>query len=168
MRYTKAKYIQLIHIAKHKLSIDESTYRSLLMNLTGKSTCKQMKVAELDKVLSALETKGFQNNAAGFHKKTHTSNYHSPSSGKAVVKHDIALKIRAVWIDMARQGFLRDGSEEALNQFVRNVINPILKPEKLMVLGVSALDYRQGTIVLERLKKWREREVNKLRKGTSE
>ena len=71
MRYTKAKYIQLIHIAKHKLSIDESTYRSLLMNLTGKSTCKQMKVTELDKVLSALETKGFQNNAASFHKNSY-------------------------------------------------------------------------------------------------
>ncbi|HHF1530209.1 TPA: phage protein GemA/Gp16 family protein [Haemophilus influenzae] len=69
--------------------------------------------------------------------------------------------MRAVWIDMSKQGFLRDGSEEALNQFVRNVINPILKPEKLMVLGVAALDYRQGTIVLERLKKWREREINR-------
>ncbi|BDE03425.1 TPA: regulatory protein GemA [Pasteurella multocida] len=167
MRYTKAKYIQLIHIAKHKLALDEFTYRAFLETTTGKTSCKQMKIAELDSVLTSLESKGFKNKATGFNKKRTTKDY-SPSSATAVVKHDIALKIRAVWIDMSKHGFLRDGSEEALNQFVRNVINPILKPEKLMVLGVAALDYRQGTIVLERLKKWREREINKLRKGVSE
>ncbi|AUK45190.1 hypothetical protein A4212_10015 [Pasteurella multocida] len=160
MRYTKAKYIQLIHIAKHKLALDEFTYRAFLETTTGKTSCKQMKIAELDSVLTSLESKGFKNKATSFNKKRTTKDY-SPSSATAVVKHDIALKIRAVWIDMSKQGFLRDGSEEALNQFVRNVINPILKPEKLMVLGVSALDYRQGTIVLERLKKWREREINR-------
>ncbi|MDX3981418.1 regulatory protein GemA, partial [Pasteurella multocida] len=132
MRYTKAKYIQLIHIAKHKLALDEFTYRAFLETTTGKTSCKQMKIAELDSVLTSLESKGFKNKATGFNKKRTTKDY-SPSSATAVVKHDIALKIRAVWIDMSKHGFLRDGSEEALNQFVRNVINPILKPEKLMV-----------------------------------
>ncbi|AMM81394.1 TPA: regulatory protein GemA [Pasteurella multocida] len=161
MRYTKAKYIQLIHIAKHKLALDEFTYRAFLETTTGKTSCKQMKIAELDSVLTSLESKGFKNKATGFNKKRTTKDY-SPSSATAVVKHDIALKIRAVWIEMAKQGFIRDGSEQALNQFVRNIINPILKPRKLMVLNVAALDYEMGAIVLERLKKWRERELNKL------
>ncbi|HEA3289913.1 TPA: gp16 family protein [Pasteurella multocida] len=161
MRYTKAKYIQLIHIAKHKLALDEFTYRAFLETTTGKTSCKQMKIAELDSVLTSLESKGFKNKATGFNKKRTTKDY-SPSSATAVVKHDIALKIRAVWIEMAKQGFIRDGSEQALNQFVRNIINPILKLRKLMVLNVAALDYEMGAIVLERLKKWRERELNKL------
>lgn len=165
MRYTKEKYIQLIHIAKQKLALDEDTYRALLINLTGKTSCKQMKVAELDQVLTEMENKGFTNRAGGFHKntgKTHrTSQGLSPSSKNAVVKHNIALKIRAVWIEMAKRGIIRDGSEQALNQFVRNTINPLLKSQKLMVISVAALDYKQGSIVLERLKKWRERETAK-------
>lgn len=165
MRYTKDKYIQLIHIAKQQLALDEDTYRTLLTNLTGKTSCKQMKVSELDSVLSEMESKGFRNRAGGFRKNTgkinRTSQGLSPSSADARVKHAIALKIRAVWITMAKQGIIRDGSEQALNQFVRNIINPLLKERRLMVMGVGALDYQMGTIVLERLKQWQKRELTK-------
>ncbi|POY46137.1 phage protein GemA/Gp16 family protein, partial [Avibacterium paragallinarum] len=61
--YTKPKYIQLIHIAKQKLGMDELAYRTMLAHLTGKNSTKQMTISELTKVLSELEGKGFRNTA---------------------------------------------------------------------------------------------------------
>lgn len=149
MRYTKPKLIQLIHIAKHKLGIDEDTYRMILQNETGKNSCKAMTINELMRVYDHFEQAGFKRTA---------KRQHSPASQKAKVKHNIALKIRAVWIEMHKQGVIREGSEDALNSFVRNVVNPILQQQdKPLVLNVQSLDYKLGTIVLERLKKWQQR-----------
>ncbi|OBW96683.1 gp16 family protein [Gallibacterium anatis] len=149
MRYTKPKLIQLIHIAKHKLRIDEETYRLILCNETGKNSCKEMNITELMKVFDHFEQAGFKHT---------TKRQRSPASQKAKVKHNIALKIRAVWIEMHKQGVIREGSEDALNSFVRNVVNPILQQQdKPIVLNVQSLDYKLGTIVLERLKKWQQR-----------
>lgn len=150
MRYTKPKLIQLIHIAKHKLGIDEDTYRTILRNNTGKESCKEMTISELMQVMAHFERTGF--------KPTTSKRHHSPTSARAKVKHNIALKIRAVWIEMHKQGVIREGSEDALNSFVRNVVNPILQQQdKPLVLNVQSLDYKLGTIVLERLKKWHQR-----------
>lgn len=149
MRYTKPKLIQLIHIAKHKLGIDEDTYRCILRNETGKNSCKEMTIAELMKVFDHFEKSGF---------KPTSKRRHLPISARAKVKHNIALKIRAVWIEMHKAGIIRDGSEDALNSFVRNIINPILQQQgKPILLNVQSLDYKLGTIVLERLKKWQQR-----------
>ncbi|KGQ61068.1 gp16 family protein [Gallibacterium anatis] len=149
MRYTKPQLIKLIHIAKHKLRIDEDTYRTILSNETGKNSCKEMTIAELIKVFEHFEKTGF---------KRTTKRKYSPTSSSAKVKHDIALKIRAIWIEMHKQGVIRDGSEDALNSFVRNVVNPILQQQdRPLVLNVQSLDYKFGSIVLERLKKWQQR-----------
>ena len=102
MHKTKPKLIQLIHIAKQKLAMDEYSYRAMLERVTGKTSCKEMSVAELMKVEAEMEAKGF--------KKTSRRN-HSPSGKSAVVKSNIAYKIRAIWIEMSKQGIVRDGSE---------------------------------------------------------
>lgn len=155
MRYTKPQLIKLIHIAKHKLRIDEDTYRLILQNETGKNSCKEMTIAELMKVFDHFEKSGF---------KRTVKRKHSPASSVAKVKHDIALKIRAVWIEMHKTGVIRDGSEDALNSFVRNVVNPILQQQdKPLVLNVQSLDYKFGSIVLERLKKWQKRVQNEVK-----
>ena len=152
MRYTKPQLIKLIHIAKHKLRIDEETYRLILRNETGKNSCKEMTIVELMKVFDHFERSGF---------KRMVKRKYSPVSSVAKVKHDIALKIRALWIEMHKTGVIRDGSEDALNSFVRNVVNPILQQQNQpIVLNVQSLDYKLGTIVLERLKKWQKRTQN--------
>ena len=102
MHKTKPKLIQLIHIAKQKLAMDEYSYRAMLERVTGKTSCKEMSVAELMKVEAEMEAKGF--------KKTSRRN-HSPSGKSAVVKSNIAHKIRAIWIEMSKKGLVRDGSE---------------------------------------------------------
>lgn len=149
MRLTKEKAIQLIHIAKQQLRMDELSYRMLLNELTGKNSTKQMTIMQLIKVLEAMENKGF--------KKT-TKRHHSPTTQNAKVNSLIAHKIRAIWIEMSKQGLVRDGSENTLNVWVRGVVNPILTAQnKPLALNVGALNDQMASLVLERLKKWQER-----------
>lgn len=149
MRLTKEKAIQLIHIAKQQLRMDELSYRMLLNELTGKNSTKQMTIIQLIKVLEAMENKGF--------KKT-TKRHHSPTTENAKVNSLIAHKIRAIWIEMSKQGLVRDGSENALNVWVRSVVNPILTAQnKPLALNVGALNDQMAGLVLERLKKWQAR-----------
>lgn len=149
MRLTKEKAIQLIHIAKQQLRMDELSYRMLLNELTGKNSTKQMTIIQLIKVLEAMENKGF--------KKT-TKRHHSPTTENAKVNSLIAHKIRAIWIEMSKQGLVRDGSENALNVWVRGVVNPILTAQnKPLALNVGALNDQMAGLVLERLKKWQAR-----------
>lgn len=150
MHKTKPKLIQLIHIAKQKLAMDEYSYRAMLERVTGKTSCKEMSVAELMKVEAEMEAKGF--------KKTSRRN-HSPSGKSAVVKSNIAYKIRAIWIEMGKQGMLRDGSERALNAWVRGVVNPIYQKrgQNIQILNVGALDNQMASLVLEMLKRWQAR-----------
>lgn len=149
MRLTKEKAIQLIHIAKQQLCMDELSYRMLLNELTGKNSTKQMTIIQLIKVLEAMENKGF--------KKT-TKRHHSPTTENAKVNSLIAHKIRAIWVEMSKQGLVRDGSETALNKWVRGVVNPILTTQnKPLALNVGALNDQMAGLVLERLKKWQAR-----------
>lgn len=150
MHKTKPKLIQLIHIAKQKLAMDEFSYRAMLERVTGKTSCKEMSVAELMKVEAEMEAKGF--------KKTSHRN-HSPTTEKAKVNSNIAHKIRAIWIEMSKKGFVRDGSETALNVWVRGVVNPIYQKrgQNLQILNVGALDDQMASLVLEMLKRWQAR-----------
>ncbi|RZN55580.1 gp16 family protein [Avibacterium paragallinarum] len=150
--YTKPKYIQLIHIAKQKLGIDEASYRIMLERLTGKSSTKQMTIPELTKVLSELEDKGFRNTAS--------KAFRTVSKEKSK-KPTIVDKIRVVWRAMHQNGIIRDGSDQALDQFARNIVNRELvkKGNNFLILNVSGLnqDVKLATIVLERLKQWQKR-----------
>jgi len=79
MRLTKEKAIQLIHIAKQQLRMDELSYRMLLKNITGKTSSTKMTISELVKVLTEMEAKGFRT--------TVKNGYcYSPRTKKAVVK----------------------------------------------------------------------------------
>ncbi|WP_439258286.1 gp16 family protein [Lonepinella sp. BR2271] len=60
MQYTKAKLIQLIHIGKQQLGMDEVSYRALLVQMTGKDSCKLLGLAELEAVFGMMKQKGFK------------------------------------------------------------------------------------------------------------
>ncbi|WP_044469779.1 gp16 family protein [Mannheimia massilioguelmaensis] len=150
MHYTKPKLIQLIHIAKQKLGIDEFSYRVMLERLTGKQSTKTMSVPELMKVMHELEQKGF--------KKT-SKRGHSPSTKKSTAKSLIASKIRALWIDMHKQGIIRDGSEQALTKWMHGIVLPMRERQgdKIIPFNVGAINDHEASVVVERLKKWRAR-----------
>ncbi|MEI8675838.1 regulatory protein GemA [Pseudoalteromonas sp. Hal040] len=56
----KAKVIQLIHIAKSQLGLDEDTYRGALLGSTGKTSCSDMTVQELNQALNHFKKSGFK------------------------------------------------------------------------------------------------------------
>ncbi|MGE4496833.1 MAG: phage protein GemA/Gp16 family protein [Deferribacterales bacterium] len=55
-----AKQVQLIHIAKQKLSIADEDYRSILSELFNVTTSKQLTKLQADKLITHLVGKGFK------------------------------------------------------------------------------------------------------------
>lgn len=150
VKLTKPKLIQLIHIAKSKLNMDELSYRVLLDNLTGKTSTARMTVGELLKVYEAMKDKGF---------KPQVRKGRTPVTERAVVKSRITHKIRAIWIQMHKDGIVKDGSERALNRFMHNTLfNPNhRRPNNIIKLNVQSLDDAEATKLLEILKRWQRR-----------
>lgn len=147
---TKPKLIQKIHIAKSQLGLDEFSYRAMLEMLTGKTSCKQMSVAELLNVQAHLKQRGF---------KVRSKKGNSPATANALVKSNITHKIRATWIAMAKAGIVQDGSEQALNKFMHHSLMKRRQnqPHALIKLNVQSLDDAEASQLLEILKKWKGR-----------
>ena len=102
---SRASLIKLIHVARRNLQLDDDTYRSVLMRVTGKQSCRDLRVGQLEDVLKVLEDKGFirtrPRSPARRHRET-----------------DITAKVRSIWRQMHRDGFIRDGSDTSLDSFV--------------------------------------------------
>ena len=64
--------------------------------------------------------------------------------------HKMLYKIRATWITVYQRGFVRDGSESALDAYVSRIVN---------VSHVGWLKDESLAQVLESLKNWHRREM---------
>lgn len=60
MNNQRAKDMQLIHIAKKDLAMDDDTYRALLLRVTGKSSSKDLNDSERDALLKEFKRLGFK------------------------------------------------------------------------------------------------------------
>lgn len=142
------KLSQIIHIAKNQLALDDDTYRALLSSVVpGKTSCKDMNAVELQKVIKSLEDKGFKTKPTKASKRRMSR----PS--------DLSKKIRMVWKSMFTDGFLRDGSDIALDRFVQRHTS-----QRNGRKGVSSLEWLRGDMelnFLESLKQWHIREMTK-------
>lgn len=138
-----------IHIAKKQLALDEDIYRSILVQITGKDSCKDMDGAELNRVLTYFYNKGFKERGESL----------SPSSRNKSVK-TLKDKAIALWINLYKEGKVENRSHEALGNFVRRFLG-----DKLTVFpGVDPLDAAtdaQLSDAVEALKKMHEREEPK-------
>lgn len=56
----RSKLIQLIHIARGKLALTEDAYRALLQGASGKDSCSEMTIPELEDVMKAMRRTGFR------------------------------------------------------------------------------------------------------------
>ena len=129
--------VKLIHIARNDLQMDEDTYRQMLQGLTGKASTKEMDTTQLNRVLESMKKKGFRIKPAG-----------KARSGLPLDDHPQSKKIRALWLEMAASGIVRDSSEQALSLWVKRET------------GISALRWlnnEQASSVIEKLKKWQRR-----------
>lgn len=148
----KARLIQLVKIGQKQLNMDDDSYRQMLMRLTNKNSATKLTLVELHKVLHELKQKGAK--VTFFAKKRPEPTTYSPTTGETKVKSQIAHKIRAVWINMGKDGLLRDSSEKALNAYARKVVN---KSRATLILNVGALNSNDAAHLLEILKKWHKR-----------
>ncbi|MDO6497349.1 gp16 family protein [Photobacterium sanguinicancri] len=146
------RLIQLIHVGKRELALDDDTYRALLFANGEHSSCSKMNIKQLENVLAVMEIQGFKRmvngNSKSFKKRL------SPKSGKA--KHSQIDKIRAVWISLYQHQVVRDKSENALDAYVRRMTN---RNKNKGVDHVGWLDSSQAYMVLEALKSWHRREL---------
>lgn len=145
MKDDNKRLISAVHVGKNQLGMDDDTYRSLLKQVTGKTSTLKMSLWELKKVLEAMKSKGFK------YKKTSTRRQSPPSRGATVDK------LRAIWITMHQHGFIKDGSEAALDAYVRRQTKSENNGQ-----GIAAAAWLQGELcdkVLESLKQWHRREM---------
>lgn len=52
--------IAKIHVAQKQLALDDDNYRAILKRITGKLSCKQMNLLELQKIMAEMERLGFK------------------------------------------------------------------------------------------------------------
>lgn len=141
------RLIQLVHVAKRQLALDDVAYRALLEGAVGKRSCNAMTINELEQVLAACEQAGF--------KRVKKRIKYSPKSGHARTSE--ADKIRALWITMGKDGFLRDISDTALNNWCARTTVRLNEGEG--VANVGWLTPHLAYKVLEALKRWHRREM---------
>ncbi|EEI6239539.1 regulatory protein GemA [Salmonella enterica subsp. enterica] len=138
---SRAKLIQLIHVARREAGLDDETYQAKLAAATGKKTCRDMTLPELETALQAFRDSGFK-------RKTQRSSSRTRSA--------IVGKIRAVWGEMHAAGFIQCGSAAALDQYVARMT------ARQNGAGISRADWLTdalATPVLESLKQWHRREL---------
>lgn len=144
----RGQLIRLIHVAKRELKLDDVSYRHALAEAAnGKESSAKMNIKELEAVLELFK-------AAGFKRKLNNKRRLSPPAGSRVRTAEAGM-IRAVWITMSKQGFLRDGSETALNSYVKRMT--VKLNNGIGVDEVQWLNEHLAYKVLEALKNWHKR-----------
>lgn len=155
----KAHLIQLVKIGQKQLDMDDESYRAMLKRLTNKISATKCTLVELHKVIHELQQKGAK--IRWFPRKGMQATDYSPVSGSQPVKSDIVHKIRAVWINMGKDGFLADRSEQALVKTIRTMLNRGRQKQgkTLLLVHLHTLNQPQAIRVLEALKSWHKREM---------
>ena len=141
---SRVSLIKLIHVARRTLKLDDDTYRSVLHRVAGKMSCRELKVDQLEKVLKSLEEKGF--------KRTRPR-----SPVRRQRENDVGAKVRYIWQQMHKDGFIHDGSDTALDAFVAKMTVKTNDGK-----GIASLSWCRGDnllMVLESLKQWHLREM---------
>ncbi|HAS02306.1 MAG TPA: regulatory protein GemA [Pasteurella multocida] len=121
------KLIQLIHIGKQQLGMDEETYRSLLKQQFGKSSSKDLKESELRQLIVTLQQKG--------------ATIRRPQM--RTILTPLQRKLWAVWKSTADEA-----TNNALNAYVVRMGVDI---------RWNKLNNQQASFVLETLKQWQKR-----------
>ncbi|EOW6511036.1 gp16 family protein [Cronobacter malonaticus] len=135
----RTSLIKLIHVARRDLQLDDDTYRAFLVQCTGKTSCRELSVEQLEQVLDAMKERGFKMQKK--HPRRRFKGHVTPRE-----------KIYKIWQQMFLDGFVSDISDAALDKYVEH-----LTARRNGGQGVSTLAWCHGEslqIVLETLKKW--------------
>lgn len=136
----KPKLIQLIHIGKSQLCLDDDTYRSLLVSMTSKDSTKAMNSGELNTVLARLKQLGFV--------VTHKKKDPNPIENKYDIDIGEQIKLmRHFWLELYDLGVVKNPSEKALATYIQNQAKTT----------IENLDTITASNIIERLKNWLKR-----------
>lgn len=136
----KRKLMQLVHIGKNKLGLDDATYRDMLWQVTGKRSSRDCTAAMLKKVIERMETHGFKITPA---KKHQTK---KPDAAKS--KQALMDKIEALLTDggypweyaesMAKHMYKVDALTFCDGRQIRGIITALTKnQQKIASLAAS-------------------------------
>lgn len=123
-----------IHVAKTQLAMSDDAYRAMLWAVARVKSAADLDWTGRKRVLDHLKHCGFKPAKA--------------AGARAQARDDQSRKIRALWLDLAQAGAVRDPSEAALASFVRRHTGA----DALQWLSVA-----QASRIIEHLKKWRAR-----------
>lgn len=128
--------LQIIHVAKRELGLDDATYRDLLENFGGKRSAGELDAAGRRKVIDRFKSLGFRV------RPSRRAGSRPPAPGK------MAAKARALWLGLYHLGEVRDPAETAIDGYVKRIT------------GKDSLRFADGedqARVIETLKQWAER-----------
>ena len=141
---SQLKDYKFINTARGKLGMSDEDYRAMLKGVTGKTSLTEMDFADRFKVKERMKALGF--------KPIRGKKRQSPVSQGKVID-----KIRAIWITLYKDGLIDDGSETALNHWVKRMTKTKYN-NGLGIEAVSFLEKAKADIpVLEMLKKYENR-----------
>jgi phage gp16-like protein len=105
----RAADLRTIHVGAKRLGLDAETYREFLFRLTGYRSAAELDQAGRAAVIDEMRRLGFGR---------------APGAGakrRRLADDPQARLARALWLDLAQLGALRDSSEGALLRFVRRM-----------------------------------------------
>ncbi|MDY3123654.1 MAG: regulatory protein GemA [[Actinobacillus] rossii] len=129
------KLLQLVHIGKAQLGMDDETYRSLLSQQFYQNSAKNISYSELVKLVKILQSKG--------------AKIRLPKAEKL---SPIQRKLWAVWKQMAKENVVTEGSSRALDSFAQRYFPTVQHWKELSATDTISL--------LETLKQWKKRVGN--------
>lgn len=135
--------IAKIHVAKKQLQLTDEEYRQFLYQETGKTSCKDMNLGQLQRVWEELKRRGYVEPAP--HRRREKAAPH-------------VRMIYALWYELRDMGALSDGSKKALRTFVKR------QTQGLASGGYQAPEFLpadEAQPVVEALKSWIARERDK-------
>lgn len=133
-------HIAAIHALKSKLGLSDDDYRALLVNLTGRSSSKDLLPAQQEAVRDHMQALAVK---LGLAKPTRSRRNTFAQSKNAASPRE--RKVWALWHQLYRDGKLRDNSAPALNAWVQRTV------------GVAALRFATAPMLdtlIEALKAW--------------
>lgn len=131
----KQRLVQLLHVGRSKLGMDEETYRSLIGNVSkdpSRTSSKDLSLQELEIALTRMQQ-------AGFSVKPRRA------QTRKLADDDQSKLIRHLWLCLHELGAVRDPSESAMASFVTR---------QTKIQALQWLSSAQASRVIESLKKW--------------
>jgi phage gp16-like protein len=105
-------HIAAVHTLKKLLQLSDSDYRALLMQLTGKDSCKALGPVQLAKVRQHMDNLAVRMGVARPHAN-------ASGAAKKCMKPTTGL-IYSLWQQCADKGAINDRSFAAMNTFVKH------------------------------------------------